>query len=201
MRAKQIHLSNSPADPPSLAMRATARQRQTSALREIVRHPAALRLSASKKTRGVKRRKALARNPPHPVAALRLGRSLHRKGPPVHDADRRALRRFTTVFARPGPHSLSGRAFLPGLLACSPGSPAGSLRTGHLVPVGRCPRRPECPAGWSRTRRHTVPASAIGNHLMALLNKQDKNEHRTELMPVNPSPRAPTHKPESVACL
>jgi len=55
------------------------------------------------------------------MAALRLGQSLQRKGLPVHDADRRALRRSTTVFARPWPHSLSGRAFLPGLLTCSPG--------------------------------------------------------------------------------
>jgi hypothetical protein len=112
--------------------------------------------------RGAERRKALVRNAA-PVAALRLGQSLHRKGLPVHDADRRALRRSTTVFARPWPHSLSGRAFLPGLLTCSPGSPAGSLRTGHLVPVGRGPRRPGSPVV-SRTRRQTVPASPSGNH-------------------------------------
>ena len=78
----------------------------------------------------MKRREALVRNAA-PMAALRLGQSLHRKGLPVHDADRRALRRSTTVFARPWPHSLSGRAFLPGLLTCSPGGPAGSLHTGH----------------------------------------------------------------------
>ena len=112
--------------------------------------------------RGAERHKALVRNAA-PVAALRLGQSLHRKGLPVHDADRRALRRSTTVFARPWPHSLSGRAFLPGLLTCSPGSPAGSLRTGHLVPVGRGPRRPGSPVV-SRTRRQTVPASPSGNH-------------------------------------
>src|SRR4029079_6710285 len=58
------------------------------------------------------------------------------------------------------PHSLSGRAFLPGLLTCSPGGPADSLHTGHLVPIGRGPGRTGSPAGWSRTRRHTVPASA-----------------------------------------
>ena len=81
--------------------------------------------------RGAERRKALVRNAA-PMAALRLGQSLQRKGLPAHDADRRALRRSTTVFAKPWPHSLSGRAFLPGLLTCSPGSPAGSLRTGHL---------------------------------------------------------------------
>ena len=112
--------------------------------------------------RGAERRKALVRNAA-PVAALRLGQSLQRKGLPVHDADRRALRRSTTVFAKPWPHSLSGRAFLPGLLTCSPGSPAGSLRTGHLVPVGRGPRRPGSPVV-SRTRRQTVPASPSGNH-------------------------------------
>ena len=112
--------------------------------------------------RGAERHKALVRNAA-PMAALRLGQSLHRKGLPVHDADRRALRRSTTVFARPWPHSLSGRAFLPGLLTCSPGSPAGSLRTGHLVPVGRGPRRPGSPVV-SRTRRQTVPASPSGNH-------------------------------------
>ena len=47
---------------------------------------------------------------PHPLAALRLGLSLQRKGPPVHDADRRAClkeaplwRRFTAViFGEPG---------------------------------------------------------------------------------------------------
>ena len=112
--------------------------------------------------RGAERHKALVRNAA-PVAALRLGQSLHRKGLPVHDADRRALRRSTTVFARPWHHSLSGRAFLPGLLTRSPGSPAGSLRTGHLVPVGRGPRRPGSPVV-SRTRRQTVPASPSGNH-------------------------------------
>ena len=53
--------------------------------------------------RGAERRKALVRNAA-PTAALRLGQSLQRKGLPVHDADRRALRRSTTVFARPWPH-------------------------------------------------------------------------------------------------
>lgn len=149
VRASHIHISNSTAG-------------KTSALREIVRHPAAVRLSASKSSRRVKRRQALVRNAA-PVAALRLGQSLHRKGLPVHDADRRALRRSTTVFVRPWPHSLSGRAFLPGLLTRSPGSPAGSLRTGLLVPVGRCPRRPGSPMV-RRTRRQTVPASASGYH-------------------------------------
>ena len=47
----------------------------------------------------MKRREALVRKPPHPVAALRLGQSLQRKGLPAHDADRRALRRSTTVFS------------------------------------------------------------------------------------------------------
>ena len=136
--------------------------------------------------RGAERRKALVRNAA-PMAALRLGQSLHRKGLPVHDADRRALRRSTTVFARPWPHSLSGRAFLPGLLTCSPGSPAGSLRTGHLVPVGRGPRRPGSPVV-SRTRRQTVPASASGNHPDGAPQQAGENKHITELMPVNPRP-------------
>jgi hypothetical protein len=45
----------------------------------------------------VKRRKALVRNPPHPVATLRSGQSLQRKGLPAHHAGRRALRRFTAA--------------------------------------------------------------------------------------------------------
>ena len=52
-----------------------------------------------KQSRRVKRRKALVRNPPHPVATLRSGQSLHRKGLPAHDAGRRALRRFTAVIS------------------------------------------------------------------------------------------------------
>src|SRR4051812_27802143 len=36
---------------------------------------------------------------PHPLAALRLGLSLQRKGRPVHNADRHAFRRFAAAFS------------------------------------------------------------------------------------------------------
>jgi hypothetical protein len=49
------------------------------------------------RTEGVKRRLALVRNAAPPWPALRSGRSLHREGPPVHHADRRAFRRFTAA--------------------------------------------------------------------------------------------------------
>ena len=62
--------------------------------------------------RGAERRKALVRNAA-PMAALRLGQSPHRKGLPVHDADRRALRRSTTVFAKPGASLALGPRFPP----------------------------------------------------------------------------------------
>jgi hypothetical protein len=71
--------------------------------------------------------------------ALRPGRSLHRKGPPVHVADRRALRRFTAeILVGQGPTH-------PGL----PGRPARRLvrpnpRAPHPAPsngtTGCCPR-------------------------------------------------------------
>jgi len=73
----------------------------------------------------VKRRKALVRNAA-PVAALRLGQSLHRKGLPAHDAGRRASRRFTTaIFVRPrlthlGPRLLSGHKPMTGSPAVLP---------------------------------------------------------------------------------
>jgi hypothetical protein len=63
-----------------------------------------------------------------PWPALRSGRSLHREGPPVHDADRRAFRRFTAAilgfgtvlpgpdgghFARPDPGGFGLRSSGP----------------------------------------------------------------------------------------
>jgi len=142
-----LHLSNSPAGKPDRSGKSSAPGRRSV-------------LSASKSSRRVKRRKALVRNAA-PVAALRLGQSLHRKGLPAHDAGRRALRRFTTAFHEALPHLLSGRAFLPGLLTRSPGSPAGSLRTGHLVPVGRGPRPPGSPADEAGRAGTPYPAPPI----------------------------------------
>jgi hypothetical protein len=85
-----------------------------------------------KQSRRVKRRKALVRKPPHPVAALRWGQSLQRKGLPAHDAGRRALRRFTAVISvRPSP-TRSGHACPSGSIP-STGGPAGSLLTGHIA--------------------------------------------------------------------
>jgi hypothetical protein len=92
----------------------------------------------------VKRRKALVRKPPHPVATLRSGQSLHRKGLPAHNAGRRALRRFTAVSWSLAPHA-GAAAFLSGLLLVRPGDPAGTLHTGSYCPQVRYPRRPESP--------------------------------------------------------
>ena len=97
---------------------------QASALREMIGSRPPFVLSASKSSRRVKRHKALVRNPPHPVAALRLGQSFQRKGLPAHDAGRRALRRFTAVISVEPSPTRSGRAFRSGLLAFSPGGPA-----------------------------------------------------------------------------
>jgi hypothetical protein len=68
-------------------------------------------LSASKSSRRVKRRKALVRNAA-PVATLRLGQSLQRKGLPAHNAGRRALRRFAAVI------SVEPRSTRSAALAC-----------------------------------------------------------------------------------
>jgi hypothetical protein len=80
------------------------------------------------RTEGVKRRLALVRNAAPPWPALRSGRSLHREGPPVHHADRRAFRRFTAAilgfgtvlpgpdgehFARPDPGGFGLRSSGP----------------------------------------------------------------------------------------
>ena len=123
------------------------------------------------RSRRVKRRKALVRKPPHPVATLRSGRSLQRKGRPAHDADRRALRRFTTVFVRPC-LTTSGRRLPPGSLPAT-GGPAGSQRTGRSAHRAGSEASRES-GRLSRTRRHTVPASAKQEPSgMAPLNKQD----------------------------
>jgi hypothetical protein len=68
------------------------------------------------------------------------------------------------------------------------GGPAGSLRTGHSAhrAVSEASRES---GRLSRTRRHTVPASAKQEPSgMAPLNKQDENIYRTEFKPVNPAP-------------
>jgi hypothetical protein len=135
------------------------------------RLPAAVQSCPPRKYEVVKRRQALVRNAA-PVAALRLGQSLHRKGLPAHDAGRRALRRFTTAFHEALPHLLSGRAFLPGLLTRSPGSPAGSLRTGHLVPVGRGPRPPGSPADEAGRAGTPLPAPPIERHRLTPSNER-----------------------------
>jgi hypothetical protein len=118
---------------------------QASALREIARHPAAVRpVPPRKQSRRVKRRKALVRKPPHPWPALRSGLSLHRKGRPAHDAGRRALRRFTAVISVRPRLTRSGRACVPARIAHRP-LQQSSLRTGRYAHEAECPRRPECP--------------------------------------------------------
>ena len=67
-----------------------------------------------------------------PMAALRLGRSLHRKGPPAHDAGRRALRRFTAVISVEPSPTRSGHACPSGSQPAT-GGPAGSLLTGRIA--------------------------------------------------------------------
>ena len=84
-----------------------------------------------KQSRRVKRRKALVRNAA-PVAALRWGLSLQRKGLPASYVGRRALRRFTAVISvRPSP-TRSGHACPSGSIP-STGGPAGSLLTGRIA--------------------------------------------------------------------
>ena len=124
------------------------------------RHPAAVRSCPPRNnSRRVKRRKALVRKPPHPVATLRSGPSLHRKGRPAHDADRRALRRFTAViFAEPSPTRLGPR--LRTGEHCSPAVQlAPSFRV--IVPERRGPRRPESPVD-KAGRAGTAPRSTNG---------------------------------------
>ena len=79
---------------------------QASALREMfgTRPPSVL--SASKAIEEGEAPQSAGAEPPHPVATLRSGQSLHRKGLPAHDAGRRALRRSTTVFRETLPHYL-----------------------------------------------------------------------------------------------
>ena len=83
----------------------------------------------------------------------------------------RAFRRSTTVFVRPC-LTTSGRRLPPGSLSAT-GGPAGSLRTGHSAhrAVSEASRES---GRLSRTRRHTVPASAKQEPSgMAPLNRQD----------------------------
>ena len=128
--------------PPSLAseLRRAKDKRQRSGKSLGSRPPSVL--SASKRSRRVKRHKALVRNAA-PVAALRSGLSLHRKGRPALDAGRRALRRFTVeIFAGPGPPRLG-----PRLRAGENGPPVVQLAPSFrvVVPERRGPRRPESP--------------------------------------------------------
>jgi hypothetical protein len=117
--SEQIHLSNSPAGKRQRSGKSSAPGRRPSC-------------PPRKQSRRVKRRKALVRKPPHPVATLRSGQSLQRKGLPAHDAGRRALRRFTAVISvRPSP-TRSGHACPSGSIP-STGGPAGSLLTGRIA--------------------------------------------------------------------
>ena len=98
------------------------------------RRPAVVRTCPPRKqSRRVKRRKALVRKPPHPVATLRSGQSLQRKGLPAHDAGRRALRRFTAVISVEPRSTRSGRAFLSGLLRVRPVVQQSTLHTGLIA--------------------------------------------------------------------
>jgi hypothetical protein len=98
----------------------------------------------------------------------------------------RAFRRSTTVFVRPC-LTTSGRRLPPGRYRRPVVQQAPCAQV--IVPIERCPRRPGSSGRLSRTRRHTVPASAKQEPSgMAPLNKQDENIYRTEFKPVNPAP-------------
>jgi hypothetical protein len=97
----------------------------------------------------------------------------------------RAFRRSTTVFVRPC-LTTSGRRLPPGTQRAT-GGPASSLRTGHSAhrAVSEASRES---GRLSRTRRHTVPASAKQEPSgMAPLNKQDKRTNREHFVDVNPA--------------
>ena len=74
-------------------------------------------LSASKAIEEGEAPQSAGAEPPHPVATLRSGQSLHRKGLPAHDAGRRALRRFTAVISVEPRSTRSGRACVPARIA------------------------------------------------------------------------------------
>ena len=78
----------------------------------------------------MKRREALVRNAA-PVATLRSGQSLHRKGLPASYVGRRALRRFTAVISVEPRSTRSGRACVPGYWLFRPVVQQSSLRQGH----------------------------------------------------------------------
>ena len=138
--------------PPSLAARATAgvrvhhiftfqTARRTSLTAPGEAAPGRRRLVRLEKSRTVKRRKALARKPPHPVARLAIGPVPSRKGPPAHVAGRRALRRSTTGCSRGLASLASGRASSP-VTSRSPVAQQCSLLTGPSARMAG-PRRPE----------------------------------------------------------
>ena len=131
VRPSHLHLSNSTPGKPDRPGKA--------------RLPAAVQSCPPRKHEEVKRRKALVRNAA-PVAALRLGQSLRRKGLPVHDADRRALRRFTAVISVGPRPTRSGRACLPARIADRSSSRAPCAR---VVSARKAESRgaPRCPAG------------------------------------------------------
>jgi hypothetical protein len=97
-------------------------------VRGFLRRPVAVRAAPGKAEGGEAPRGAGAeRRTSWP--ALRSGRSPKRRGPPAHDAGRRAFRRFTAAFwcGAEAAARTSGRA-------CEPdrsGRSAGSLHTGH----------------------------------------------------------------------
>ena len=100
-----------------------------------------------KKSRGVKRRKALVRKPPHPVARLAVGPV------PSTEGDRRSMTR-TGAPCGASPRCSRGLGLTRSRAALScPGywrvhpvvQQAPCARV--IVPVGRCPRRPGSPAG------------------------------------------------------
>ena len=116
----------------------------------------------------MKRREALVRNAA-PVAALRLGQSLQRKGLPAHDAGRRALRRFTVeIFAGPGPPRLGPRLRAgencPPVVQLAP-----SFRV--VVPERRGPRRPESPVDETEPAGST-PRSSKRHHRLTPSNER-----------------------------
>jgi hypothetical protein len=174
--SEQIHLSNSPAGKRQRSGKSSAPGRRPSC-------------PPRKQSRRVKRRKALVRKPPHPVATLRSGQSLQRKGLPAHDAGRRALRRFTAVISvRPSP-TRSGHACPSGSIP-STGGPAGSLLTGRIA------RKVES-RGAPRARlirpdpQTPLPAPPTESPRMMPSNERGCSTYRTKREHVNPAPGAP----------
>jgi hypothetical protein len=137
-----------------------------------------------KRSRRVKRRKALVRKPPHPVATLRSGQSLHRKGLPAHDAGRRALRRFTAVISVEPRSTRSGRAFLSGLLFVRPVVQQAPC-TRVVLPAGTIP---EAPRGVRLTRpgpAGTAPHSTNSCLRLTPSNERGCGMYRTKQEHVN----------------